>query len=144
MYSPEAIIAPTSPNHLGDYAHKQPPICVDIEHGDCGGVGCPVAAQPTAPMSSLSLGGAATRRWGGAQRNEMSNEVRQAIVIVHGMGEQRPLETLKGFIDAALPGPPSELHSRPDKGAFEGKQAQAAHPGLGAYPVLRLPRGREG
>lgn len=45
----------------------------------------------------------------------MSNEVRQAIVIVHGMGEQRPLETLKGFIDAALPGPPSELHSRPDK-----------------------------
>ena len=45
-------------------------------------------------------------------------DVRQAIVIVHGMGEQRPLETLKGFVDTAIP-PLSDgersYHSRPDK-----------------------------
>lgn len=31
-----------------------------------------------------------------------SGYVRQAVVIVHGMGEQRPLDTLNGFISAAL------------------------------------------
>ncbi|MEJ8476962.1 hypothetical protein [Roseibium algae] len=30
---------------------------------------------------------------------------RQAVVIVHGMGEQRPLDMLNRFIDAAIPGP---------------------------------------
>lgn len=30
---------------------------------------------------------------------------RQAVVIVHGMGEQRPLEMLNHFIDSAIPGP---------------------------------------
>lgn len=52
------------------------------------------------------------RRGGGQPR------VRQAVVIVHGMGEQRPLETLSGFVEAALPsrddGVP-RFYSRPDK-----------------------------
>lgn len=43
--------------------------------------------------------------------------VRQAVVFVHGMGEQRPLDTLFGFIDAALPGEqhetPPQYFSRP-------------------------------
>jgi hypothetical protein len=29
---------------------------------------------------------------------------RQAVVIIHGMGEQRPLDMLNNFIEAAIPG----------------------------------------
>ncbi len=32
----------------------------------------------------------------------MTPYVRQAVVVVHGMGEQLPLTTLTGFIDTAL------------------------------------------
>jgi hypothetical protein len=50
-------------------------------------------------------------------------KVRQAVVIVHGMGEQRPLDALTQFVKAALPPddrPPSQrkptqpFYSRPD------------------------------
>ena len=44
--------------------------------------------------------------------------VRQAVVIIHGMGEQRPLDTLSGFVRAALdPGGQAdpEFYSRPDE-----------------------------
>ena len=47
-------------------------------------------------------------------------KIRQAVVVVHGMGEHRPLETLNGFIAAGLP--PIEgveleeqYYSRPDE-----------------------------
>jgi hypothetical protein len=43
-----------------------------------------------------------------------SPPIRQAVVIIHGMGEQRPLETLNTFIRVALPGSDSVLYSRPD------------------------------
>ena len=47
-----------------------------------------------------------------------TRRVRQAVVIVHGMGEQRPLDTLNEFIGAALDpgghGKP-EFYSRPDE-----------------------------
>lgn len=29
----------------------------------------------------------------------MANTIRDAVVIVHGIGEQRPLTTLDGFVD---------------------------------------------
>jgi hypothetical protein len=48
----------------------------------------------------------------------MAVKVRQAVVIVHGMGEQKPNDTLRGFIAAALPSTPKAeggYHSRPDK-----------------------------
>jgi len=43
--------------------------------------------------------------------------VRQAVVIVHGMGEQSPLDMLSGFIDAGLPQVDGKryYYSRPDK-----------------------------
>jgi hypothetical protein len=47
-----------------------------------------------------------------------TEKVRQAVVIVHGMGEQRPLDTLNGFIHAAIPtgtGGAPRYYSRPDK-----------------------------
>ncbi len=51
-----------------------------------------------------------------------AKQVRQAVVIVHGMGEQRPLDMLNRFIDAAIPGQDKTIpgtdypvyYSRPD------------------------------
>ncbi len=57
----------------------------------------------------------------------MATKVRQAVVIVHGMGEQKPLDTLRGFIKAALPPNPKGedgYYSRPDKvtDSFEARR----------------------
>lgn len=62
--------------------------------------------------------------------------VRQAVVIVHGMGEQQPLDTLNGFIDAALTpdrsGKPF-FFSRPEEvsDSFESRSYLAPHLGEG-------------
>jgi hypothetical protein len=47
----------------------------------------------------------------------MTQRARQAIVIVHGMGEQKPLDQLRRFVDTALPPVDGErvYVSRPDK-----------------------------
>ena len=37
---------------------------------------------------------------------------RQAVVLIHGIGEQRPMETLRGFVDAFLD--QDSYHSTPD------------------------------
>ena len=40
-----------------------------------------------------------------------------AVVIIHGIGEQRPMETLRSFVEAVLPDPPQggeKYFSRPD------------------------------
>lgn len=53
----------------------------------------------------------------------MAHKVRQAAVIVHGMGEQKPNDTLRGFIGAALPPNPNAdggYYSRPDKMSRRG------------------------
>ena len=42
----------------------------------------------------------------------------QAVVIIHGIGEQRPMETLRGFADAVLPDPTlggEKYFSKPDR-----------------------------
>ncbi|MDQ4142144.1 MAG: hypothetical protein M3198_00105 [Actinomycetota bacterium] len=54
----------------------------------------------------------------GKERGTKPSKVRQAVVMVHGMGEQRPLQTLNQFIAAALePDPEAEhdFYSRPDE-----------------------------
>lgn len=41
----------------------------------------------------------------------------QAVIVIHGMGEQRPMDTIRGFVDAVLPEPPpgeEKFYSRPD------------------------------
>jgi hypothetical protein len=43
---------------------------------------------------------------------------RQAVIVIHGIGEQRPMDTLRGFVDAVLPDPRSDdvkYHSVPDR-----------------------------
>jgi len=39
---------------------------------------------------------------GSEEPEAVERHVRQAVVVIHGMGEQRPLETLSEFIGAAL------------------------------------------
>jgi hypothetical protein len=54
-----------------------------------------------------------------------TRKFRQAVVVIHGMGEQLPLATLHGFIDAALPrGRRTEVFSRPDgmSQSYEGRR----------------------
>ena len=44
--------------------------------------------------------------------------VKQAVVVIHGIGEQRPMDTLRAFADAVLPDvePGKEkFWSKPDK-----------------------------
>ncbi len=38
---------------------------------------------------------------------------RQAVVFIHGIGEQRPMETLRRFVQALLPG--GAYYSKPDE-----------------------------
>ena len=41
----------------------------------------------------------------------------QAVIVIHGMGEQRPMDTIRGFVDAVLPEPVDggeKFFSRPD------------------------------
>ncbi len=33
---------------------------------------------------------------------------RQAVVVIHGVGEQRPMDTLRSFVEAVLPEPPGD------------------------------------
>ena len=45
--------------------------------------------------------------------------MRQAVVIVHGIGEQRPMSTLRAFVKAVIPEPAVEgrarYHNKPDR-----------------------------
>jgi hypothetical protein len=56
--------------------------------------------------------------------------LRQAVVIIHGMGEQKPMETLRGFVAAVLSQarPAPRLFSKPDRMSetFELRQLTAA------------------
>ena len=44
--------------------------------------------------------------------NKNPNGPRQAVVLIHGVGEQRPTQTLRSFVDAFLS--PGGYHSKPD------------------------------
>ncbi len=50
-------------------------------------------------------------------RRKKPKRIRQVVVIVHWMGEHRPLETLNGFINAGLQPMDGKrwYDSRPDK-----------------------------
>lgn len=70
--------------------------------------------------------------------------VKQAVVVVHGMGEQRPLDTLTRFVDVALaPGPKGgqKYYSRPESvtGSFESRRflAPFAREVIGEEELLR-------
>lgn len=70
----------------------------------------------------------------------MTSPVRQAVVIVHGMGEQRPQETLHRFIGAALPPRHDDVgvdyYSEPDRvsGSFESRLYRAPREPLTGDP----------
>lgn len=45
--------------------------------------------------------------------------MKQAVLIIHGIGEQKPMDTLRGFVDAIIadpkPGEGPKFWSKPDK-----------------------------
>ncbi|MGD8750445.1 MAG: hypothetical protein PVG14_03435 [Anaerolineales bacterium] len=44
--------------------------------------------------------------------------ITQAVIFIHGIGEQRPMETLRRFVEAVLPDPPQggeKFFSKPDR-----------------------------
>ena len=45
------------------------------------------------------------------------SDTRQAVVVIHGIGEQRPMDTLRRFVEAIMPDPPGgkpKFWSKPD------------------------------
>src|SRR5712692_4674502 len=94
----------------------------------------PVKNPPSAPTSSFTM----AQNLGPANRTQSPDEgaprgnvpvapahrgLRQAVVVIHGIGEQRPMGTLRGFVDAVLPDPASrkgktrkpKFWSKPDR-----------------------------
>jgi hypothetical protein len=48
----------------------------------------------------------------------MKKEIKkQAVVVIHGMGEQKPMDTIRGFVDAVLdkPGSGEKYYSKPNE-----------------------------
>jgi len=45
--------------------------------------------------------------------------MKQAVVVIHGIGEQRPMDTLRGFVEAVIPADTPEATpfywSKPDR-----------------------------
>ena len=43
--------------------------------------------------------------------------ITQAVIVIHGIGEQKPMDTLRGFVDAVLPKPKKgeKYFSKPDR-----------------------------
>lgn len=66
--------------------------------------------------------------------------IRQAVVIVHGMGSQRPVDTLTGFVDTVIPelGGQRIYYSRPAQitGSYEARRFIAPQT-RGAQPAQR-------
>jgi hypothetical protein len=53
---------------------------------------------------------------GGTKVGGKEASMRQAVVVIHGIGEQRPMDTVRGFVDATMP-----LPSNPIKPKFWSK-----------------------
>lgn len=75
---------------------------------------------------------------------------RQAVVVVHGMGEQLPMETLVHFVDTALPADRRHYYSRPESvtGSYESRRflvprvTDVRRPGPTDAPVLPIEHSR--
>ena len=77
-----------------------------------------------------------------AQSAERQKKV--AVVVIHGMGEQRPMDTLRGFVQAVWLNDPelvdvrtNQIYSKPDKitGNFELRRITTRHPKGGGHRV---------
>jgi hypothetical protein len=74
----------------------------------------------------------------------VDSEIRTAVVVVHGMGEQRPLDTLNSFIHAALANLDGKrvYYSRPAKltGSYEALRILAIRRALPRRPSKGRPK----
>ena len=66
------------------------------------------------------------------------DRITQAVVIIHGIGEQRPMDTLRSFVDAVLPEEAQKLLGTRNDGAVHAFVER--RPGI----VVALVRGRQG
>lgn len=78
-----------------------------------------------------------------SSRRDGGPRPRQAVVVLHGMGEQRAMDTLRSFVAVAVPKPSESrawFYSRPDKVAEEGRydQRRFLAPAEGARPQVEL------
>ncbi|WP_420208240.1 hypothetical protein [Candidatus Electronema sp. JC] len=69
------------------------------------------------------------------------NQLRQAVVVIHGVGEQRPMETLRSFVKAVLPSTlesaQKKYRSKPDQmsESFELRCLQAPNDRESRRPI---------
>ncbi len=64
--------------------------------------------------------------------------MRQAVVVIHGMGEQKAMDFLRGFIDAAVPRPQGEgvrYRSKPDRMSESFEVRRLSAPGTRSRPI---------
>ncbi len=77
------------------------------------------------PDDSIDVERSGATETSGVARAASLKRPRQAVVVVHGMGQQRVMDTLRSFIEAVVPRPTkrgeSWYYSRPDKVADSGR-----------------------
>lgn len=69
--------------------------------------------------------------------------MKQAVIVIHGIGEQRPMDTLRGFADAILPDPTEEeegpkFWSKPDRMSEIFELRKLTVPGSRTRPTTDL------
>ena len=77
-----------------------------LPDGDADAGASPPGATPSFPPPAASQAVTADDR-----------RLRQAVVVIHGIGEQRPMDTLRGFANAVLSDNPAadpKYRSKPD------------------------------
>lgn len=113
--------------------------------GDVLGALCRAGANSAYSAASVWKGGAreggvsdTNRAAGKTQRDKASKRsYRQAIVVIHGMGEHRPMSTLRGFAQAALGGG-ARWFSEPDLGGETYELRRLYHLAEGDRPRTLL------
>src|SRR4051812_4424535 len=56
----------------------------------------------------MSWAGALFAVWVQKPKEMSMARSRQAVILIHGVGEQRPMETLRSFVDSTLDSPPHQ------------------------------------
>ncbi|MCK5015410.1 MAG: hypothetical protein KAS66_16510 [Candidatus Omnitrophica bacterium] len=72
-------------------------------------------------------------------QNQKRHKSRQAVVIIHGIGEQRPMDTLRSFVDAMLPDSSSQERvkywSKPDRMSESFELRKFTAPSSSSRPI---------
>src|SRR6187551_2743100 len=99
-----------------------------------------------APRSSFQADPGAAGTFGGPQSPPVTTSVRTAVLVVHGMGSQRALQTVRGVVDAVwmqdgkassgLPGSPRQMWTHPE---YSGVDIDLSVMTTSGLPVTKPP-----